>query len=225
MSDEYQEGEFTEEQVLKLAKNAYQNGSPEFSIIPEKCALLVIDMQNEFVKPHWTPDWVPDATRKIPAIKRLINHCREINIPVIYTVYSDTHNYLDRPLTGKYMPGRYTEVEIEITNTFHDSQVWHEIKPRSDEIVIKKSSYGAFYDTPLETILKNMGKDTVIISGVIANYCCSMTARQAYERSFKVIYGSDLCGIDYPDLLQYELMVLRKGFAKVMNLEEILNSL
>lgn len=225
MSDEYREGEFTEEQVLGLAKNAYQNGDPNFSIIPEKCALLVIDMQNEFVKPHWTPDWVPDATRKVPAIKRLINHCREINIPVIYTVYSDTHNYLDRPLTGKYMPGRYREVELEITNTFNDSQVWHEIEPRPDEIVIRKSSYGAFYDTPLETILKNLGKDTVIVSGVVANYCCSMTARQAYERSFKVIYGSDLCGIDYPDLLRYELMVLRKGFAKVMNLEEILDSL
>jgi nicotinamidase-related amidase len=225
MSDEYRESEFTEEQVLGLAKNAYQNGDPNFSIIPEKCALLVIDMQNEFVKPHWTPDWVPDATRKVPAIKRLINHCREINIPVIYTVYSDTNNYLDRPLTGKYMPGRYREVKLEITNTFHDSQVWHEIEPRSDEIVLRKSSYGAFYDTPLETILKNLGKDTVIISGVVANYCCSMTDRQAYERSFKVIYGSDLCGIDYPDLLRYELMVLRKGFAKVMNLEEILDSL
>ncbi len=66
------EGEFTEEQVLALARNAYRNGDPDFDIDPEKCALLVIDMQDEFVKPHWTPDWVPDATRKVPKIKKLI---------------------------------------------------------------------------------------------------------------------------------------------------------
>lgn len=225
MFNNYREGKFTEKQVLELAKNAYHKGNPDFTIDPRMCALLVIDMQNEFVKPHWTPDWVPDATKKVPVIKRLINHCRKHGIPVIYTIYSNTHKYLDRPKTGKYMPGRYSEVDLEITNSFKDSEVWHELAPMNDEIVIKKSSYGGFYNTPLETILKNMGKDTVIITGVIANYCCSMTARQAYERSFKVVYGSDLCGIDYPELLEYELMVLRKGFAKVMDCDQILRTL
>ena len=52
-----------------------------------------------------------------------------------------------------------------------------------------------------------------------------MTARQAYERSFKVIYGSNLCGVDYPELLEYELMVMRKGFSKVMNHRKIIESL
>ncbi len=217
------EGEFTEEQVLALARNAYRNGDPDFDIDPQKCALLVIDMQDEFVKPHWTPDWVPDATRKVPKIKKLIQSCRKKKIPVIYTVYSRTHSYLDRPKTGPSMPGRNSELDIDTSNFFVDGKVWHELEPSDDEIVIHKSSYGAFYDTPLETILKNLGKDTVIITGVIANYCCSMTARQAYERSFKVIFGSDLTGIDDPELREYEHMVLRKGFAKVINCEEIIN--
>jgi len=42
-------GEFTEKKVLKLAKEAYEKGDVEFDIIPDKCALIVIDMQNEFV--------------------------------------------------------------------------------------------------------------------------------------------------------------------------------
>lgn len=225
MFNKYAEGEFTAEQVLQLAKNAYHNGDPDYEIDPKKCVLLVIDMQDEFVKPHWTPDWVPDATNKVPKIKKLITHCRKNDIPVIYTVYSDTNQYLDRPSTGRHMPGRYAEVDIDISGFYKNSQVWHEIAPQPTEIVIKKCSYGGFYDTPLETILKNMGKDTVIITGVIASYCCSMTARQAYERSFKVIYGSDLCGADYPELMEYELMVMRKGFAKVMSLDEIIGAL
>lgn len=220
-----EEGKYTEEQVLDLAKKAYEKGRAEFDIIPEKCALLVIDMQDEFVKPHWTPDWVPEATRQVPLIKRLIEHCRAKKIPVIFTVYSKTHNYLDRPKTGAVMPGRYPEVESDRSSFFAEGRVWHELAPTEDEVVIHKPSYGAFYDTPLETILKNLGKDTVIICGTVTNICCGLTARQAYERSFKVIFGSDVTSTDYPDMQEPELKVLRKNFARVFSADEIIESL
>ena len=106
-----------------------------------------------------------------------------------------------------------------------EGRVWHELTPKEGEIVIKKSSYGAFYDTPLETILKNMGKDTVIISGTVTNFCCGATARQAYERSFKVIFGSDVTSTDDPEMQEPELKVLRKGFAKVLTSDEIIEAL
>jgi isochorismate hydrolase len=80
------ETEFSEERVLELAKKAYEEGDVAFDVIAEKCALLVIDMQDEFVKPHWSPYWVPEATRRVPQMKRLIEYCRSKNIPVIYTV-------------------------------------------------------------------------------------------------------------------------------------------
>jgi nicotinamidase-related amidase len=219
------EGRYTKEQVLNLARRAYNEGKANFDAVPEKCALLVIDMQDEFVKPHWTPDWVPEATKQVPRIKKLIEHCREKGIPVIFTVYSKTHNYLDRPKTGPSMPGRYSELEIDRSSFFVRGRVWRELAPREDEIVIHKPSYGAFYDTPLETILKNLGKDTVIICGTLTNYCCGMTARQAYERSFKVVFGSDVTSTDDPDMQEPELKVLRKGFAKVMTADEIIEML
>ena len=73
----------SKEMVLKLAQNAYNNGDADFDLIPKKAALLVIDMQDEFVKPKWTPWWVPDATQQVQKIKRLIQKCREKEIPVI----------------------------------------------------------------------------------------------------------------------------------------------
>jgi nicotinamidase-related amidase len=218
-------GDFTEKDVLNLARKAYNEGKAKFDIIPEKCALLVIDMQDEFVKPHWSPDWVPEATRQVPLIKSLIKHCRNKNIPVIYTVYSRTHHYLDRPKTGKFMPGRYSELDIDWSLFYVEGRVWHELAPREHEIVIKKSSYGAFYDTALETILKNLDKDTVVICGTLTNYCCGATARQAYERSFKVIFGSDVTSTDDPEMQEPELKVLRKGFAKVLTAEDIIKAL
>jgi nicotinamidase-related amidase len=217
-------GNFSERDVLNLARKAYNEGIAKFKIVPEKCALLVIDMQDEFVKPHWSPDWVPEATRQVPRIKTLIEHCRSKNIPVIYTVYSKTHHYLDRPKTGKFMPGRYPELDIDLSMFYVKGQVWHELAPRKDEIVIEKPSYGAFYDTPLETILKNMEKDTVVICGTLTNCCCGVTARQAYERSFKVVFGSDVTSTVDPEMQEPELKVLRKGFARVMITEEIIKA-
>ena len=108
---------------------------------------------------------------------------------------------------------------------FEKGNIWHEIKPKKDEIIIHKPSYGAFWDTPLETILKNMKKDTVIICGTMTNYCCGVTARQAYERCFKVIFGSDVTSTDIPEMHDYELKVLRKGFAKILTTEEIIKQL
>jgi nicotinamidase-related amidase len=218
-------GEFTDKQVLDLAKRAYEAGDVEFDIIPEKCALLVIDMQDEFVKPHWTPYWVPEATRQVPRIKRLIEHCRAKKITVIFTVYSRTHNYFDRPKTLPLMPSRFPDLDIDQSSFFLKGNVWHELAPEKNEIVVHKPSYGAFYDTPLETILRNLEKDTVIICGTLTNYCCSTTARQAYERSFKVVFGSDVTSAHFRDLHEAELKVLRRGFAKILSEDEIIRKL
>jgi nicotinamidase-related amidase len=123
------------------------------------------------------------------------------------------------------MPGRYSELEIDRSSFYVNGNVWHELAPGEDEIVIHKPSYGAFYDTPLETILKNLRRDTVIICGTLTNYCCGLTARQAYERSFKVIFGSDVTSTDDMNMQEPELKVLRKGFALVISADEIIKML
>lgn len=217
-------GTFTEQEVLNLARSAYVHGVAGFEIIRQKCALLVVDMQDEFVRPGWTPFWVPDATRQVPRIKTLIEFCRGKNIPVIYTAFARTHNFLDRPRSGAVMPNRYTGVSAE-ASWFTEGRVWHEISPADREILILKPSYGAFYDTPLETILRNLEKDTVIICGTLTNFCCGTTARQAYERGFNVIFGSDITSTDDPAMQEPELKVLRKGFARVLALSAILDQL
>ncbi|HEX2905984.1 MAG TPA: isochorismatase family cysteine hydrolase [Phototrophicaceae bacterium] len=217
--------QFTEQDVLQLARQAYETGTATFSIVPENCALLVIDMQDEFVKPGWASCWVPEATRQVPRIKTLVDCCRERRVPVIFTVFSRTHQYQDRPMSGHLMPNRYSDLPVDQSMYFVEGHVWHELAPLDHEIIIHKPSYGAFYDTPLETILKNMGKDTVIICGTLTNYCCGTTARQAYERSFKVVFGSDVCSTDDPETQEPELKVLRKGFARVLTAAEIMEHL
>jgi nicotinamidase-related amidase len=182
-------------------------------------------MQDEFVRPQWTPFWVPESTRQVSKIKKLIEYCRGRKIPVIFTAFAKTHNYLDRPATGAGMPNRYGDTGAQDPAWFRDGHIWDELAPLEGEVVIHKPSYGAFYETPLETILRNLGKDTVIICGTLTNFCCGMTARQGYERGFKVIFGSDITSTDDPNLQEPELKVLRKGFARVMALDTIVSAL
>jgi nicotinamidase-related amidase len=103
-----------------------------------------------------------------------------------------------------------------------DGKIWHELAPAEDEIVIHKPSYGAFYDTPLQTILTNLGRDTILICGTLTNFCCGTTARQGYERGFNVVVVGDLAATDDRELHEAELKTLRKGFARVLTLAELL---
>ena len=170
---------YSEEDVLALARNGYRSGEAGFPVETGDCALLVIDMQEEFVKPGWTPYWVPEATRQVPLIAKLIAYCRHVNFPVIYTAFSHTHKGLDRYPFGYLMPNRYPDLDIDRSAYFKEGHIVSELAPLDNEVVIFKPSYGAFCDTSLDIILKNLRKNTVIICGTLTNYCCGLTARQA----------------------------------------------
>ncbi len=170
--------------MLALAKAAYQ-GQPDFEIDAARSALLVIDMQDEFVKPGWTPYRVPEATRQVPRIRWLIDNCDRLSMPVIYTVFADTDRFLDRTRSGPLMPNRYPVDDPAEDTWFVEGNVYPELAPEPTDIVIRKPSYGAFYDTPLDTVPRDLGRDTVIICGTLTNFCCGMTARQAYERGYR----------------------------------------
>jgi len=214
---------YTETQVLHLAQQAYRSGCASFEIDSRRAALLVIDMQREFVAPGEAPCWIPEATRMAPRLASLLAAARRAGRPVIHTAFAATHRFLDRPASGASMPNRYPALPA----ASHTGVVEFapELTPLPDEIVLYKPSYGAFYDTPLDTILRNQGCDTVIVTGTMTNLCCGTTARQAYERGYKVIFGSDVTATNSPALQEAELQTLRYGFARVMSAAEIIQLL
>ena len=94
-----------------------------------------------------------------------------------------------------------------------------------DDIVIVKKRYSAFHDTNLDSILRNLGRDTIIICGCMTNVCCGHTARDAFSHDYKVIFGSDINATDLPDIHEYELKTLRRAFALVVGFDEIVKEL
>jgi nicotinamidase-related amidase len=220
-------GEFSSEYQLQKARRDYETGVASVRIDPKRSALIVIDMIDEFTKPGLAPFWVPDATVMLPRVKSLIEAARGAGTPVIYTYYAFNSTYTD-------MNPWFREAWAPIDKTddydgpplFTKESVDAAIKPDyGKDILIAKPSYGAFTNTSLDYILRNLGVDTLIVCGTMTNYCCGTTAREAHARGYKVVFGSDCNATDDPSIQEAELKTLRRGFALVISTDEIISAL
>src|ERR1700727_3509414 len=147
----------------------------EVWVDPAKTALLVIDMQNDFVKRGGSL-LVPDAEATIPAIGRLRALARANGIRVVYG--QDTHRLGD------------PEWEIWPEHCREGSWGWEivaELRPDAHDTVLKKVRYDAFYGTPLDHLLRLWKIDTLVICGTIANVAVHYTAATAALRRYTVI--------------------------------------
>jgi nicotinamidase-related amidase len=151
----------------------------EVRVDPVRTALIVGDMQNDFVKEGGTLV-VPDAEATIPKIQSLLALARESGMKVVFV--QDTHNEGD------------LEWEIWGEHCREGSWGWQivdELRPLENEVIIRKPRYDAFYGTQLEHILRMWGVDTLIICGTVANICVHYTASSAAMRWFNVIVPVD----------------------------------
>jgi nicotinamidase-related amidase len=146
---------------------------------PKTTALLIVDMQNDFVK-EGGKLVVPTAKDTISAIRQLLDLARQHGMFVAYT--QDTHlpNDPEFPIWGEHC----------LIGTW-GWEIVDELKPQPNELVVPKRRYDGFYGTTLEHDLRVAGVDTLIVTGTVANICVLHTAGSAALRWFKVIVPKD----------------------------------
>ncbi len=146
----------------------------------EETALIIVDMQNDFVKEGGKLR-VPTAESTVPSIKKLLEKARSKDVLVIYT--QDTH-YEDDPeykIWGEHV--RFGTWGWEIID---------ELKPIEEkEIVVRKTRYDGFYGTPLDDLLRIYSIKNLVIVGTVANICVLHTAGSAALRWYKVYVPMD----------------------------------
>jgi nicotinamidase-related amidase len=169
-----------------------------YGMNPQRTALLVIDMTNDFLR-QGAPLEAKAGRAMVPQVRKLIEFCRSQQIPVIYTTHVHRVDGSDMGRMADLFPIIRQGVALKAGT--EGVEIYHDLKPRPGEPVIEKHRYSAFYNTDLEILLRNKQVDTLIISGVATNVCCESTAREAMFRDFKVIFLSD-CNATYdlPDL-------------------------
>jgi nicotinamidase-related amidase len=202
----------------------------KYPIIPEKTAMIVVDMQNDFVQ-EGAPIEIPRARAMVPRLNRLLDVCRAHQIPVIYI-----HHVIRG---GDIDAGRLADHHEAIRNNqaiiagTPNVEIYDELKPHPGDLVVAKPRYSAFYGTDLEAILRSKGIDTLIISGTVTNVCCESTTRDAFSRDYKVIFLSDgNAAGDLPDLgfgpvsaeevQKVVLTVLAMCFAQVSSIDQVM---
>src|SRR6478736_10358441 len=144
-----------------------------------RTALVVVDMQNDFVR-QGGGLLVPDAEATIPAIKALLELARAQGMRVVYS--QDTHRRGD--------PEWRIWPEHARDGTW-GWQIVDELAPARGDTVLRKLRYDAFYDTPLDHLLRLWSVDTLVVCGTVANISVHYTAASAALRWYDVVIPRD----------------------------------
>lgn len=210
-----------EREFIEFANRDYETDRHwAFEIERGECALVVVDLQEDFVNPD-NPMCVPEAYRQIPRVRTLIEACRELGVPVLYTAHNiagdcaaDFYQYWPPIAAGAIKEG--TE----------GADIYHEIYPQDGERVIRvKHTYDSFAGTDLDYVLRSLGTKTVIVCGTLTNFCCESTARTAYFLNYHVVFGSDVSATDSSIAHEATLRTMRRGFARVLDHQAIIDAL
>ncbi|MEV0674936.1 isochorismatase family cysteine hydrolase [Actinosynnema sp. NPDC050436] len=192
-----------------------------WTVDPESCALLVIDMQNDFVREGY-PMAVPMARERLATMEDVIGTCRDAGVPVVYTQHILYDSFDVSPLETAYIP-RLRQTGMR--DGAHGAAIVDELAPRPDEMVIRKHRYDAFHNTPLHSVLNTIRGlrrvDTVIIIGTLTEACCESTARSAYMHDYRVAFVSDATGALSDAAQEATLRSIRTFFGRVLSTAEL----
>jgi nicotinamidase-related amidase len=174
------------------------NEKREVTVNPSKAALIVVDMQNDFVRENGKL-YVKGAETTVPVIRRLIDRVKEGGALVIYT--QDWHMKDD--------PEFKIWGEHALAGTW-GAEIVDELRPQSDDFVIKKYRYDGFFGTSMDYLLRVKGVEEVIVVGTVANICVLHTASSAAIRWYRVIVPKD--GISAITAFDYYLTLRQIDF-------------
>jgi ureidoacrylate peracid hydrolase len=144
-------------------------------------------------------------------------------VPVIYTRYVLRPDYRDSGLLREVFP-KFEAVGHVIIGTW-DAEIVDELKPKSGDYVIDKSRYSAFYNTNLEILLRGLGADTLLLTGVTTNMCVESTLRDAFFRDYRVVLIEDCtAAVDSP-MKEATIRTVRYGFGSVASSRDVVEVL
>ena len=166
-------------------------------IDPKQTAVIVIDMQNDFVRPG-APLFVKSGYELSGKLAEFLDRCREEGIQIFYTEDTVREDFKDAGTAPEFCdPIKNHQALLAGTE---GAKTFAPLTPKDGDVLIIKHRYSAFFGTELDMILRTMGIETVLITGVCTDCCVFSTARDAGFYNYKVGVLSDLTGtMDVPD--------------------------
>ena len=207
-----------------------------FSLDPAKTALLVIDMQyatacretglGRLLKESGQEEFGTyrfDRIEKsvVPNILSLLRFFRKDRLNVIYvTIGSQVPDYSD--LAPHLKP---LAEAVKNRKGLPNHEILDELKPQEGEKTVTKTTMSAFNSSPLDSLLRSMGIDYLIFTGVSTNSCVEGTARDAADKGYRCLIAEDACGAASQKLHEAALENFGRLLGRVESTEAIIKEL
>lgn len=195
-----------------------QRTYPTAKVEKHDVAILVIDMQNDFVDPKGKL-CVDGAKATIPAINDLIAYGRSQNWKVVWITRDHRTSGVDVdapriPLftdgqTGYCVPGTWGGALAD------------GLKPEKDDLMSPKFRNSAFFNTNLDLMLRRMGVHTVVLAGTQYPNCVRGTANDAMSYDYETVICTDACSAKTPEVAKANIFDMKNMGIKCISLEEV----
>jgi biuret amidohydrolase len=190
-----------------------------YDFVPAKCALLIIDMQRDFLEPGGFGEMLGNDVsllrRAVEPNSRLLAAWRAAGLQVIHTREGHRADLTDLPPAKKVRgrstrrigdPGPMGRILVR-GEPGHD--IIPELYPLPDEPVIDKPGKGAFFATDLQAILQNRGINKLVVTGVTTEVCVNTTVREANDRGYDCLVLEDCVGSYFPEFHEMGLRMIK----------------
>jgi ureidoacrylate peracid hydrolase len=195
------------------------------NITPEKTALVVIDMQNYFMKSGMTAE-VPVARDIVPNINKLATTLRNAGGQVIWVITSFDDDTYDEwsVLHSLFSEDRRKAMMDNLVRGKEGHKLWSEFDVMPSDLHIEKNRYSAFIhgSSNLDTQLKEEGIDTVLITGTLTDVCCECSARDAMMMNYKTIMVTDANAASSDEDHNNALNALGRLFVDLYSTDELI---
>ena len=180
-------------------------------------ALLIIDMQNDFVLPG-APLCVRGAAPSVPVIRRLLLQARTQGLPVIHIIRQHNRDGSDveKPRQELFQEGP----GICVPGT-EGAQIVAALTPEPGEYIVHKRRFSAFFQTELDMLLRRLGVDTLLVTGTQYPNCVRGTAVDGMSLDYDVIVVTDACSAQTPDVEQANIRDMRNMGIRCLSLNEL----
>jgi biuret amidohydrolase len=206
--------------AVKANTKVFVDAEPEpLSIDPERTAIVMIDMQRDFLEPGGFGETLGNNVSLLNAAvgpcRALLETARRTGMLIIHTREGHRPDMSDAPRAKVERgapsmrigaPGPMGRILIR-GERGHD--IIDALAPRKGEPVIDKPGKGAFYATDLQSILQNRGIETLIVCGVTTEVCVHTTVREANDRGYRCLVPGDCCASYFPEFHEVGLRMIK----------------
>ena len=199
----------------------------DLSFKKELSALLIVDMQNAFIHKDGSLSKMGlDVSRSsivIEPIKKLKEEFKRQSRPIIFIQHTHRPDRTDGGMVAKVFPPI-----LDFGHCFDgswDAEITEELKPESDDYIVKKHRYSAFYNTQLEEVLRGLGIQQLVVTGIATNICVESTIRDAFYRDYNVFVPREATASFTEEAEKGAFGNFEFAFARVTTVEDMVEKL